>query len=69
MLPHGVQILDGAYRDMLKAQGTKEFIEDADARAVLVQLTNDTASLVHRMTRKLAGRGDSESAPQIDEVE
>jgi hypothetical protein len=54
---------------MLKAQGMKEFIEDADARAVLVQLTNDTASLVHRMTRKLAGHESQESPSASSSME
>jgi hypothetical protein len=54
-LPHGIQMLDGASRNMKKALGTVDFIENPPERATLLQLTRDTDDLITRMTRKLVG--------------
>jgi hypothetical protein len=61
-LPHGIQQCDGASRNLGKALGTLEFIDNPHERAALVQLKSDLDMLIHTMTRKLAGK-DQDDEP------
>ena len=65
-------MLDGASRNMAKALGTLEFIENPPERAALLALKQDTDNLITRMTRKSVGaqpsapmEADDEGAPEM----
>ena len=75
-LPPGIQMLDGASRNMAKALGTLEFIENPPERAALLAIKQDTDNLITRMTRKSVGakpsapmESEDEGAPDMEPEE